>query len=119
MDFGQPPLGWDSELHGTFHAPDSLHAINNMTKDVLENEFTTTTKLTAALKKDWLPKPLDWEHISSTELKPHEAIKEVKYPRKTGGRRHGRLNPETAKHAQEMRHLRACLPCSILKIKVS
>jgi hypothetical protein len=74
-------------------------------------------KSTATKEEDHVSEPNNWQHISSTEVKPHEAIKDVKQNRKYG-RRHGRLRPEIAKHAREMRHLRACLPCVIMKMTV-
>jgi hypothetical protein len=87
-------------------------------KIMSENKNTKGLGSNATREEDILPEQPNWMHISSTELKPHEAIKDLKQKRKAG-RRHGRLKPETAKHAREMRHLRACLPCVIMKMSVS
>ncbi|KAE9378477.1 hypothetical protein N431DRAFT_528799 [Stipitochalara longipes BDJ] len=81
-----------------------------------ENTMGVNSKITR--EDNLLSETMNWQHISSTELRPHEAIKDVKQKRKSG-RRYGRLKPETAKNAREMRHLRACLPCAIMKMSCS
>jgi hypothetical protein len=114
----QPPLNWDLTSGGVFYDPESLQPNLHIADDILENGSVINIETTPVMEQYGPSEPLKWEHMSSTNLKPHEVIKNVK-PLRKAGRRHGRLNPETAKGAQEMRNLRACLPCAILKIKVS
>lgn len=64
-------------------------------------------------------RPLRWQqHILSSDVRPHEKIKEVK-SRSRSGRRKGQLNAESAKRAVEMRRIRSCLPCRISKTSVN
>ena len=116
MNPQQTPLIWDSMSYDTLH-PESFQVRHYTPKGVLKNENATTITTTPAKEQNRLSESLKWQHISSTELKPHEVIKDIENPRKVG-RRHGRLNVETARNAQQMRHLRACLPCSIQKKRV-
>ena len=62
-------------------------------------------------------KPLVWDNSASFQLKRFGSVKEVT-SRQTG-RRKGRLKPEQAEKAKEMRILRACLLCSLSKAPVS
>jgi hypothetical protein len=117
-DMGPPAVSCNIVSNGAFCDSENLRIDQFMDKGVQETENTRSTK-TLPTKRRRLLEPTNWQHISSTECKPHEEITDVKHQRKTGGRRNGRLNAETAKNAQKMRHIRACLPCSILKIKVS
>jgi hypothetical protein len=117
-DTSQPALTWNIVSKESSYNLEDLQVNQPMNNSMNETENRTFMK-TQLAKKRRLLEPMNWQHISSTELKPHEVIKDTRNPRKFAGRRHGRLNPDTAKNAQEMRHIRACLPCSILKIKVS
>ena len=117
-DTSRPALAWNIVSKESSYNSEDLQVTQSLNNNVNETENTTVMK-TQPAKKRRLLEPMNWQHISSTELKPHEVIKDTRNLRKLAGRRHGRLNPETAKNAQEMRHIRACLPCSILKIKVS
>ena len=114
----QPTLTWNMVSKESCYNLEGLQVNQFMNSSVNETENATVMNIEPT-KKRRLLEPMNWQHISSTELKPHEVIKDTRNRRKFAGRRHGRLNPETAKNAQEMRHIRACLPCSILKIKVS
>jgi hypothetical protein len=117
IDFERSSHVWDSEAVLPVNEPNTLPAIHN-TEALLKNTAVTAER-TIALNKYTGSQPLNWEHMSSKDLESRQAVKGPKHPRKAGGRRRGRLNPDTAKDAKEMRHLRACLPCSILKTKVS
>jgi hypothetical protein len=106
-----PPLQWELISSDRFHGSDK-------TKDISNKKNINTGNTAVIIEKGRVPESLEWEHISSTELKPHEAIKKIKQPRKIT-RRQGPLNPETAKNAKRMRKTRACLPCKIQKRTVS
>jgi hypothetical protein len=114
----QPPHLSDGLHYGTFNELERLHHHQSHREIMSENKNTKDLGSNTTRKEDVQSERPNWLHMSSTEMKPHEAIKDIKQKRKVG-RRHGRLKPETAKHAREMRHLRACLPCVIMKMSVS
>jgi hypothetical protein len=114
---GQPSLLSDTLQYGKSHNAESSQLYQSPGEIARKTENELCLKSTATEEEDQASEPTNWQHISSTEVKPHEEFKDVKQKRKSG-RRHGRLKPEIAKHAREMRHLRACLPCVIMKITV-
>jgi hypothetical protein len=118
VELTQPALSWNTTSNESFYNFEGLQ-LDQLKDDGLHEIGNATSMKTQPAEKRRVLEPSNWQHISSTELKPHESIKDNRAPRKTAGRRHGRLKPKTAKGAQEMRHIRACLPCSILKVKVS
>lgn len=62
---------------------------------------------------------LKWEqHIFATDFDPNELVKNTNGPRKAAGGRTGKLAPEAAKQAKEVRKRGACLLCSLSKTKV-
>jgi hypothetical protein len=62
-------------------------------------------------------KSLVWDNTASFQLKRFGSVKEV--TSRQAGRRKGRLKPEQAEKAKDMRILRACLLCSLSKAPVS
>lgn len=116
-ELGQPALSWNLMQNSMPYDSQDLQFDHLLDDSVYGIEKGTSIKTQSAKGRNVL-EPADWQHISSADLKPHEAIKDSKILRKAAGRRHGRLNSETAKGARVMRHIRACLQCSILKTKV-
>ncbi|CZR53493.1 uncharacterized protein PAC_03372 [Phialocephala subalpina] len=119
MTLVPPSLPPDALQDSTSHGPGSLHHHQATGEIMCEKENITGLKPKDAAVEEVLPEEAtNWQHVSSSELKPHQVIKDVRQKRKHGGR-HGRLTPESAKNAREMRLLRACLPCVIMKRRCS
>ncbi|KAF8853562.1 hypothetical protein BDZ45DRAFT_76216 [Acephala macrosclerotiorum] len=119
MTLAPPSLLPDALQYGTSHGPGSLHHHQATGEIMCEKENSTGLKLKdIAVEEVLLEVETNWQHVSSSELKPHQVIKDARQKRKLGGR-HGRLTPESAKNAREMRLLRACLPCVIMKRRCS
>ena len=76
-----------------------------------------TETIAPVVKSPEIHRQTKWQNIVSSDLNPHGRIKEPRTRRKTG-RRTGRLDPENAKRATEIRRIRACLSCWLLKIPV-
>jgi hypothetical protein len=113
-------LPTDLQLLSQGMLPDTEHLHTRISPSYIISEIQNTPEITSvpSTKNEVRSGPAPWDNISSKEFKPNGSRKDVKVTRKAG-RRRGHLAPETAKKAQKMRHIRACLPCSILKITVT